>query len=69
MVKAITRAINFKVKKFLARKLTIAFVIPPKSIADDGPSTFVDLDEASFSAASIAANCFSPNSAALPVLL
>ena len=66
IVKAITRAISFSVKKFLARKLTIILEMPPKSIADAGPSTFADFDEANFSAASMAANCFSPKSAAPP---
>ena len=69
IVKAITKAINFNVKKFLARKLTIILVIPPKSIADVGPSVLADFDEASFSAASIAANCFEPKSSDFPVLL
>ena len=63
MVKAIAKAMNFIVKKFLAKKLTIVLAIPPKSIADVGPvSTFEDLEEASFSAASIAANCLAPKS-------
>ena len=70
IAKAITSAINLIVKKFLARKLTIILAIPPKSIADDGPSgTFADLDEASFSAAAIAASCFAPKSSVSLVLL
>ena len=69
IVKAMTKAINFNVKKFLARKLIIILVIPPKSITEVGASVLVDLDEASFSAASIAANCFSPNTSVFPALL
>lgn len=63
MVKAMTKAISFKVKKFLAKKLTILLDKAAKSILAKGDgSALADFMLLSFSAASIAANCLAANS-------
>ena len=65
MLKAMAKAMNFMVKKFLAKKLTILLAYAPKSMAANGEgSAFAVLDWANFSAAAIAASCRAPRSSA-----
>ena len=63
MVKAMIKAINLRVKKLRAKKLTILLEMAAKSMRAKGEgSALADLLLAIFSAASIAANCLAPKS-------